>query len=1106
MDPVAASVEPEDSYPLSSLQHGMLLHHLARGPHTGIDIQQFEVRVRRRLDVQRLARAWALIATRHPVLRTRFRWDGLAPPFQEVMPAIDIDIVSRDLSAQSVSERTAAVARFLAEDRARGIDLRAAPLWRVTLFEQGEAGDRMVWTFSHALLDGCHASVVREVFDAYDVVGASALPRFERARHREHLAWRHQEWLSRADAARAFWRARLGGFVKPSTLDVVQGPSSAAGPSPGRETLRFAIRGSTSTALHRLCRAHGVHASSVVQAAWALVVSAFSGEDDVVFGEVRSCRRSSVPDAEPIVGMLANTVPVRAWVPGERLLLALLRELDEQRAMVGAFEHTPLVESAACADVPHGARLFDTIITIDERGDGARAPESGAREVATSTLHERTGFSLALTAVIEPALTCRLSFDRSRFEVAFARRVANLFKRVLHAMASQPEATLAALPRLPAADERILASFSPPAVAVPGPESVHACIEAQVDRTPDAVALVWRDESLTYGALEARASQVAADLISRGVGPQQTVGVFVGRSLETVVALLGILKSGAAYLPLDPSHPRERLAMILEDAQPGVVLTVSHMRAALPSATVPVVVLDSVWGEPTSGRVSVAVAPDDLAYVIYTSGSTGRPKGVQVEHRNVVNFFHGMDEVLGTTPGVWLAVAGISFDISVLELLWTLARGFRVVVQEPQRLIPPGRLDSVPAQIRRHGVTHLQLTPSHVAQLVLEQGGLQAFSSLRHLLVGGEALPAAVVDQLRPHLTGAFHNMYGPTETTVWSTTATVTPGQPITIGRPIANTTIHIRSLTLRPLPIGVAGELLIGGAGVTRGYLRRPDLTTRRFVQDPLTGERLYRTGDLAAWRADGALVFLGRLDHQVKIRGHRVELGEIDAVIGGHATVSECATVTQPTPSGDLRLVAYVVPRALDDLARGATTVELDDADRADGLTKALRQYAQTLLPAWMVPSAIVLLEAMPLTPTGKIDRRALAPPHAGPAATADQSLPMTACERAIAGVMQALTGRRIGVDENFFAVGAHSLLLLQASLQLGARLGRSIPVLDMSRHPTARTLAAALANADADRQTMRHGHERGERRRDAMRRQRDGRAALDRPGTGPSHPEN
>jgi amino acid adenylation domain-containing protein len=807
--------------------------------------------------------------------------------------------------------------------------------------------------------------------------------------------------------------------------------------------------------LRRACAAHDVHPAAFIHAAWALVLGAFTSTDDIVFGERRWCRSAAVPGAEAIVGLSINTLPVRARVSAGRPLLALLRELDEARAAASRFDHTPLAEAAASADIPGGARLFDTLVILRDRKDPrvAAPGRPGQRPV----LHERSIFSFTLTvALASGAFT--LAFDRTRFDADLPRRMATLFTRLLHAMARRPDRTLGELPRLPAADQRALATFNRTAVEVLPPWCVHEAVEAQVDRTPDAVAVVCRGAALTYRELDERANHVAAELAARGIGPDRMVGVFVDRSIDLPVGLLGILKAGGAYLPLNPSYPPGRITMMLADSRPDVVLTTDRLRDLLPASAAEVVSLDSFRGERRPERIRASVAPCHLAYVIFTSGSTGRPKGVQVEHRNVINHFCGIDQLLGEAPGVWLAVAAISFDISVLELFWTLARGFTVVVQDasdpaegggPDRSVrAPGFFDlNLHTQVRRHGVTHLQCTPSMLERFVLEDGGLEALGRLRHLLVGGEALPAALVEQLRPHLTGTLHNMYGPTECTVWATAAVVTSSRSIAIGRPLANVVVHLRDRALQPVPVGVAGELLIGGAGVGRGYVARPDLTAERFITNAVTGERLYRTGDLAAWRADGQLVFMGRIDDQVKIRGHRIELEEIDHVISEHASVRDCVTVARSAPSGDVRLIAYVV--AAD--------------EPAHALAAALHEYARLRLPPIMIPHAIVLVDAIPLTPNGKADRRALAASDA--AGPGSASPPECHCTRAIVAVMQELVGRPVHADHNFFEVGAHSLILLRASARLSARLGRTVTLEEILRHPTARALATAITDADA-----------------------------------------
>jgi amino acid adenylation domain-containing protein len=1062
------------AYPLSPLQHGMLVDHLAGGHRAGVDVQQLDLSLRGSLDQLRLIRAWEIVAAHHPALRTRVRWQALEAPQQEVLNAVSVPVTEQDLSSRSAASQTAAVDKFLENDRVRGFDLSRAPLWRVAVFSLGDERHRLIWTYAHVVLDDCARQVLREVFEVYGALGAGAVPPLEsRPRYGDYIAWLQQDWPARAQAARAFWREQLRGVMKPTTFDGLQ--PTAAGPESiaGCPTLRVRISASARAALERLCESDHLQLSSCIHAAWAMVLGAFTGLDDCLFGELRSCRHSA-PGAQQMVGQVMNTVPLRAQLRADRTVRELLRELDGLRAAVRPFEHTPLTEAAAAAAVPGGARLFDSVVFGDDLEETPiETPGLIAERVI---LHERSAFAFTVRANLsrdEIALT----FDPSRVRTERARSIATLTRRLLHAMAARPDSRIGELPRLPAADQRLLARFNRTSVEVEA-GCVHHAVEAQVDRTPDAVAIVCRGRSLTYRELDERANRVAAELVANGIGPDRPVGVWVDRSLDLVVGLLGILKAGGAYVPLDPSYPAERIRMMLEDTRPGVIVTTDRWRASLPPSSARAVSVDALRDETRTERVRSTVSPDQLAYVIFTSGSSGRPKGVQVEHRNIVNCFCGIDRVLGTAPGVWLALTGISFDISVIELFWTLSRGFTVVVQDVTELpeggsaVAPGAVRTLldfdlRLQIRQYGVTHLQCTPSLLERFVLQDGGVEALGTLRHLLVGGEAFPTMLVEQLGPHLSGTLHNMYGPTETTIWSTSAVVTAGRPVTIGRPLANTTVHIRDHTLGPVPIGVPGELLIGGAGVARGYIGRADLTAERFVEDAVTGERLYRTGDLAAWRTDGELVFLGRIDHQVKIRGHRVELEEIDRVLTDHPSVRDCVTVAQHAASGDVRVIAYVVPATSAKLPNTTSSAGKDSAAVStsdENLAWSLRQFARTRLPAFMVPAAVVLLDTMPLTPNGKIDRGTLV---ARSAARQPAAVPLPDGHRAqtIMAVLRELVGHEVGVDENFFAAGAHSLLLLQASTRLATRLGRSVTLEQIFQHPTARALASALADADA-----------------------------------------
>ena len=693
------------SYRLSPLQHGMLFHALS-ARERGVDIEQLEGKLHEKIDTHLFAQAWGEIAARHDVLRTAFRWEGTEAPRQEVVPAVTTPMEVFDLSSVGADEQDVRIRGFLSDDRQRGFDLRVAPLWRVTLFRLGETEYRMVWTYSHAILDSCYAEVLREVFAVYESARRGEKAALvERLPYREHITWLEETLRARADEARTFWRGQLAGFVTPSNLDAVQASrtnSPPAGAPSGHDTVRFKLSRETRDAIVSFCETNDLRVSVFVEAAWALVLSAFSGENDVVFGSTRACRRSSIPGADAIIGLFINTVPVRARIAEGQCLADWLRDLRTQQVALRSFEHTPLVDVLACADVPRGAPLFETIIVFNERDNDARLKSFGQEwEKRDFELHDQTNFALNVMAYAEPEIAFKLSYDRQRFERGTIVRIGSLLGLLLESMGRNPRALIGDLPRLPEEDARaIFGTFNKTQADVPGPSCVHEAFEAQVDRSPDAIAVVFRGQSLTYRDLDTRANRIARELIALGVGPDVMVGVFVQRSLEMVAGLLGILKAGGAYVPMDPAYPRERISTMLEDTRAPVVVTLERLRGSLPPSTAKVILLDrnseaggldknseaGGLGGPADTTDSTRVGPratgENLAYVIFTSGSTGRPKGVQIEHRNVANFFGAMDASLGTTPGVWLALTSISFDISVLELFWTLTRGFTVVVQE----------------------------------------------------------------------------------------------------------------------------------------------------------------------------------------------------------------------------------------------------------------------------------------------------------------------------------------------------------------------------------------------------------------------------------------
>ena len=679
-----------DSYPLSPLQQGMIFHRLHAAT-VGVDIEQMVGELDEHIDTPTLEQAWRQVVARHAILRTQFRWVGLDEPVQDVLSTVESNLRIVDLRPMSGRDQTRLFDEYLEDDRIAGFELDCAPLWRVTLFHLDDDQSRLVFTYHHALLDTSVVWCVQELFQCYDALRDGAVPTFEDRRpYRDHIMWLQHHLQDNREAAQQYFRELLAGVEGPTRLDALERPGP---PTATYGALRFALSEDTSRALHALGNELGNGAPAVVEAVWALVLSSFSGSCDVVFGSTRGCRRSGLAGSDTMMGLLINTTPVRVSLEPTLSVRELLTTVRAQQISKRAYEHTPLTDIQAAVH-SHGAGLFDTIVVINELHQGTRLKLIGdAFATRQFDLHDQTNFALTLLAYLDPSTHFKLSFDRSRFDDASIERVRALFVEILEAVVAAPDRRLNELTSVSAGERHLLAQWNSTRRQYPAQSCIHELFEAQVALTPDAIALVFRESQVTYRELDRRANSVAAQLTMLGVGPDVLVGVFVERSAEMMIGLLAVLKAGGAYVPMDPKYPHARIAMMLEDAHVSVVLTQKRLRESLPTSVPHVVVLDS--SDPIDTVHSQPVVPGlnsgHLAYVIFTSGSTGRPKGVMVEHRNVVNFFTAMDEALGhdssQPPGTWLAVTSISFDISVLELFWTLTRGFTVVLQQDERTL-----------------------------------------------------------------------------------------------------------------------------------------------------------------------------------------------------------------------------------------------------------------------------------------------------------------------------------------------------------------------------------------------------------------------------------
>ncbi|RPH34934.1 amino acid adenylation domain-containing protein, partial [bacterium] len=738
----------------------------------------------------------------------------------------------------------------------------------------------------------------------------------------------------------------------------------------------------------------------VLLASFSTLLHRYTGQEDLVLGIPVSGR--GPVETEKLIGVFINTLPFRIDLSGDSTFIDLLQRTRE--TCVGAYAHQDLpfekiVEHMKPARDPGRSPLFQAMLNVKNLPD---TPYDGTdlliEEIELPTRVALFDLTLELVKNGE-TFAGSLIYNKDIFDESTVLRMTGHFRTLLEGAVANPEESLSRLPLLtPAERRRLLVEWNDTRTDYPKDACIHHLFEAQAERTPDAVAVVSEDRRLTYRELNARANQLAHYLRRRGVGPDVLVGICMERSLEMVVGLLGILKAGGAYVPLDPTYPKERLEFMLRDANPAVLLTQSALQQKVPLEAAEIVKLDADWAAgPVEGKAVGSPltnpAAVNLAYVIFTSGSTGSPKGVQVAHRSVVNFLTSMKQILGVTEqDVFSAIATISFDISVLEIFLPLSIGAKLVLLNRDTATDGPLLCGA---IDKFNPTVIQATPS-TWQLLLEAGWKNKKTMA---LCGGESLPQELLAGLL-ECAGRAWNLYGPTETTIHSTCcASLNYDGPISIGRPIANTRIYLLDSHLQPVPIGVTGELYIGGDGLARGYLNRPRLTQERFVPDcfrAASGARMYRTGDLARYRPDGNIEFLGRIDHQVKIRGFRIELGEIESTLGQHHSIRHAAVVAREDAPGDKRLVAYVVPRP------GATAFAAGE----------LRRFLQQKLPDYMIPAVFIALDAMPLAPAGKGDRHALpAPDRARPQLEKSYATPRTPIEEALAGIWT----RVLGLDE-------------------------------------------------------------------------------------------
>nr|WP_042178681.1 non-ribosomal peptide synthetase [Kibdelosporangium sp. MJ126-NF4]CEL13334.1 Siderophore biosynthesis non-ribosomal peptide synthetase modules [Kibdelosporangium sp. MJ126-NF4]CTQ99025.1 Siderophore biosynthesis non-ribosomal peptide synthetase modules [Kibdelosporangium sp. MJ126-NF4] len=1036
----------DDVLPLSPLQEGLLFHALLNEHGQDVYVGQLAAELEGPLNAESMRAACQALLRRHSILRACFRQGKRGQPLQVIARDVELPWRDVDLSGLPAESRPVEMTKLAAEDLARGFDLTRPPLLRFLLVRLGEHGHRLVVTSHHIIWDGWSFPVLmHEMFQLYSRSGDdSGLP--AAVPYRDYLAW-----LANQDreAAKQAWRRAMAGVGKPTLL----APADHGRVPVVPERVTVELSEQLTGKLRELTRHCGLTTNTVVQGAWAVVLGRLTGQRDVVFGATVSGRPPELPGVESMVGLFINTVPVCVRVESGETVTEMLARLQDEQSRLVAHQYLGLADIQRLAGMDE---LFDTHMAFENYPDDRDVAEmvraaSGLRLTAVEgQSRDDTHYPLSLIVFPGRRLLLRLVYQPDVFGHGQVEEIGQRVARVLEQLAANPDLPVGRLEVMSRQERhKVVEEWNDTAMAVSS-VPVASRFEAQVSRTPEAVAVVFEDEVLSYRELNAKANAWARYLIGLGVGPEDLVALVLPRSAELIVLLLAVLKAGAAYLPVDPGYPAERIGFVFDDAEPRVVLTDRRTATLLPDPSTPKLLLD----DPET-RAAVSALPDtDVmeaertrpllpqhpAYVIYTSGSTGIPKGVVVSGRNMANLLAWATTEIGPDRlRHVLGATSLSFDVSVFEIFSPLLAG--------------GTVDLVPNLLSLVGQSWkgslVSAVPSAMAGLLQDRGGEFTAGTV---VLAGEALPAQVANDVRDEFDECeIINAYGPTEASVYSTvwySGGPSGGSP-TIGRPLTNVRVFVLDSELRLVPPGVAGELYVAGAGLARGYLKRAGLTAARFVACPFgsRGERMYRTGDVANWTADGELVFQGRVDDQVKVRGFRIELGEVEAALAAHPSVGRAVVVARPGgPGAGTRLVGYaeVVP--------GHTT---DSPE--------LRDFVAGRLPDFMVPSVVVILDRLPSTPNGKLDRKALPTPDFTVAVPPSRG-PRDPREEVLCGLFaEVLEVDRVGIDDSFFELGGHSLLATRLVSRIRSALGVELSIRGLFDAPTAALLSAGLDSA-------------------------------------------
>lgn len=1090
------------------MQEGMLFHSLY-DTGTGLYVELLQVKLTGHINIKAFKSAWQMSLERHSILRSSFIWEGVKEPIQVVHQNVHLPFLLLDWSDKELSEIETRLKKFAIDERKRGFDLTHAPLLRLTLIKIREEKYEFFWTHHHILLDGWSLPILLgEVIQLYRDLIIGQVNELPPTRpFRDYIVWLKGQDLTKSEI---YWRKRLDGFTTPNELPTNRVETDSKGEREDFSGIEIPLPETLSTELSHMARRHALTLNTIFQGAWAILLSYYCDQDDIVYGMTVSGRPAELAGADKMVGLFINTLPVRVKVNGNETINQFLKELQADQAEMRQYEYTPLLQIQNWSEIPRGTALFDTLYVFENLPlSEIEQQRTGGFRIETGQGESLTNFPLAFVVVPEEKITIKITFNTRFYSADYIIGILEHFQRILNSILEDPGRTTDSISILNEFERcKILVEWNQNLTNYPADQNLSSLFEAIVQKWPDAPAVHFpsrmrlskealgqrqenlegeSDDCLTYAQLNVLANRLAHYLKKFGVAPDIPVGIYMERSIEMVIATLGIIKSGGAYLPIDLSYPAERIRFMLQDSEVSVVLTFSSYKKQLSDLIGGSLLQGGDWEEGISSTIKVLSLDDEkirgeislqskenpdclaeagsLAYIMYTSGSTGIPKGVEVIQRGIVRLVLNTNYIQFTPSDRVAHTSNPSFDAATFEIWGALLSGAELVGVPREIALS---VTDFAQFLHDRKISILLITTAlfnHIAREIPE-----AFSGLKYLLFGGEVADANAVRQLLQLYKRPEHliNAYGPTEGTCISTCYEIDQlpdgARTVPIGKPIANTQVYVLNRKRQPTPIGVPGELYIGGDGLARGYHNRSELTSEAFFPNPLLVDlhqtlyrtsvygdrqttfdnRIYKTGDLVCYSGDGNIHFLGRLDFQVKLHGLRIEIGEVEAALFAHPLIKEGIVLMREDQPGEKRLVAYLVAKT-------------DEAINVSELRKTL----SLKLPEYMLPSAYVILEHLPIDPNGKIDRKNLPKPEIiRPELDAAYQEPQTRYEKVLARIWaQVLRVDRVGSLDNFFELGGDSILSLQI-IAMAKKEGLNISYRQLFEHPVIQDLAREI----------------------------------------------